>query len=141
MEFVPSLVGCVISEGNHSFEMIRRSGECVINVPEVHLAKVVVGIGNCSGEEGDKFEKFGLTAGEGRVVEVPTVEECYANFECRVADGRMVKKYNFFVLEVVKARVAVRPKWPRTMHYRGEGEFMVAGREMSLKGLFKKQNL
>ena len=37
MEFSPSLVGCLISNGNHSFEMIRRSGECVINVPTTTL--------------------------------------------------------------------------------------------------------
>jgi flavin reductase (DIM6/NTAB) family NADH-FMN oxidoreductase RutF len=33
MEFTPSLVGCVIAKGNHSFEMVRKSGECVINLP------------------------------------------------------------------------------------------------------------
>ncbi len=33
MEFTPSLVGCVIAGGNHSFDMIRNSGECVINLP------------------------------------------------------------------------------------------------------------
>jgi hypothetical protein len=33
LEFVPSLIGCVIAGGNHSFDLIRRSGECVINVP------------------------------------------------------------------------------------------------------------
>ena len=38
MEFTPSLVGCVISDANHSFEMIRRSRECVINVPTADLA-------------------------------------------------------------------------------------------------------
>ena len=38
MEFVPSLVGCLISSGNHSYELIRRSKECVINIPTVELA-------------------------------------------------------------------------------------------------------
>ena len=38
MEFVPSLVGCLISSGNHSYELISRSKECVINVPTVELA-------------------------------------------------------------------------------------------------------
>ena len=38
MEFSPSLVGCVISEANHSFELIRRSKECVINVPTADVA-------------------------------------------------------------------------------------------------------
>ncbi|MEQ1672477.1 MAG: flavin reductase, partial [Hyphomicrobium sp.] len=33
MEFTPSLVGCMISSGNHSFQMIRNSRECVINLP------------------------------------------------------------------------------------------------------------
>jgi len=33
MEFTPSLVGSIISEDSHSFEMIRRSRECVINIP------------------------------------------------------------------------------------------------------------
>jgi flavin reductase (DIM6/NTAB) family NADH-FMN oxidoreductase RutF len=61
MEFTPSLVGCVISEGNHSFGLIRGSGECVINLPTTALTKVVVGIGNSSGAEIDKFQEFGLT--------------------------------------------------------------------------------
>lgn len=32
MEFTPSLVGCIIAGGNHSFELVRNSGECVINL-------------------------------------------------------------------------------------------------------------
>ena len=55
MEFEPSLVGCYIWDANHSFDMIRRSRECVINIPTVELARAVVGIGNCSGREVDKF--------------------------------------------------------------------------------------
>jgi flavin reductase (DIM6/NTAB) family NADH-FMN oxidoreductase RutF len=33
LEFSPALVGCVIADNNVSFEMIRKSRECVINVP------------------------------------------------------------------------------------------------------------
>ena len=33
MEFVPSLIGCMITSGNHSFGMIKASKECVINIP------------------------------------------------------------------------------------------------------------
>ena len=62
MEFTPSLVGCIIASGNHSFEMIRKSGECVINIPTVALIDEIVGIGNYSGADVDKFERFGLTA-------------------------------------------------------------------------------
>ena len=61
LEFSPSLVACCISSANHSFEMIRRSQECVINVPTTDLVDKVIGIGNCSGAEMDKFKAFGLT--------------------------------------------------------------------------------
>jgi len=42
---------------------------------------------------------------------------------------------------VVKAHVAVSPKYPETLHYRGEGVFMVSGRSISLRKQFKPQNL
>src|SRR5687767_2626280 len=59
MEFTPSLVGCLISSGNHSFEMIRNSRECVINLPTAALTDQTIGIGNTSGDEIDKFREFG----------------------------------------------------------------------------------
>jgi flavin reductase (DIM6/NTAB) family NADH-FMN oxidoreductase RutF len=129
MEFSPSLVTCLISGANHSFEMIHRSRQCVINLPTVELAETVVRIGNCSGRDVDKFGEFGLTPKPGTHVRAPLIEECYANFECRLADAGWVKKYNLFVFEVVKAHVAVSPKFPRTIHYRGDGEFMISGAE------------
>jgi flavin reductase (DIM6/NTAB) family NADH-FMN oxidoreductase RutF len=42
MEFTPSLVGCVISSANHSFEMIRQSRECVINLPTTKLTDIAL---------------------------------------------------------------------------------------------------
>jgi len=43
----------------------------------------------------------------------------------------LVDKYNFFIWEVVAARVARTPKHPETLHYTGEGVFMVAGKVVS----------
>ncbi len=128
MEFSPSLVGCVISSANHSFELVRQSRQCVINVPTTALTEEVVGIGLTSGADMDKFEHFGLTADQADEVLAPLIRECYANFECRLADDSLVDKYNFFIWEVVRAHVAVAPKYPETLHYRGEGVFMVAGK-------------
>ena len=71
MEFVPPLVGCVISSQNHTFEMLRATGECVINVPTVELAKKVVRCGNTSGQSVDKVKTFGLTPVAASVVAVP----------------------------------------------------------------------
>ena len=129
MEFSPALVGCLISSGNHSFELVRGSRQCVINIPTVDLATTVVKIGNTSGSNIDKFAEFGLTPKPGTHVRAPLIEECYANFECELADAGWVKKYNVFVFEVVKAHVATAPKYPKTIHYRGDGEFMISGAE------------
>ena len=86
IEFSPALVGCVIADNNVSFEMIRKSRECVINVPTADLVDKVVGIGNCSGDEVDKFKQFDLTPVTGAKVAAPLIRECFAILECRVAD-------------------------------------------------------
>ena len=59
MEFEPSLVGCYIWSANNSRELIRKSKECVINLPTADMAKTVVSIGNCSGREIDKLPSSG----------------------------------------------------------------------------------
>src|ERR1700722_181641 len=127
MEFEPSLIGCYIWTENHSFEMIRRSRQCVINVPTVELAATVVKIGNSSGRDIDKFSEFGLTPKPGAQVRAPLIDECFANFECKLVDSSLIRSYSLFVFEVVKAHVATVPKYPKTIHYRGDGEFMISG--------------
>ena len=137
MEFSPSLVGCVIAGGNHSFDIIRATGQCVLNLPTSDLIDQVVGIGNTSGADIDKFAEFGLTAEESEKVAPPRIAECYANFECRLHDDVLVDRYNFFIFEVVKAVVAKSPKNPETLHYTGDGEFVLAGKTVSRRRLFR----
>jgi len=141
MEFTPSLIGCVIAAGNYTFELIRRSRECVINIPTEALTDAVVGIGNSSGAETDKFAVFGLTAEKAQFVQAPLIRECHANFECKLVDGALVQQYNFFVFEVVKAHVARSPRHPRTLHYTGDGVFMVAGKIITRRSQFRPEML
>lgn len=132
MEFVPPLVGCVISGRNYSFEALRKTKECVLSIPSAELATQAVGIGNCSGSKVDKFKKFKLTALPASQVAAPLIAECYANLECKVVDTRMMNKYNFFVLEVVKAWIDPAQNNPHTLHHQGNGVFMVAGDTIKL---------
>lgn len=128
MEFSPSLIGCVISSANHSFGLIRASGECVINLPTTALIEQVLQIGSTTGSELDKFEAFGLTPEPAERVGAPAIRECHAQFECRLHDDSLVGKYNFFIWEVVAARAAAVPRHPETLHYKGDGVFMVSGK-------------
>jgi flavin reductase (DIM6/NTAB) family NADH-FMN oxidoreductase RutF len=119
MEFEPPTVGCVIS------------------IPTVELAAKAVACGNTSGRHVDKFRTFGLTPVPASRVAAPLIGECYANLECRVMDARMVAKYNFFILEVLKAWIDPSRKVPRTIHHLGKGAFMVAGRTIKLPSKMK----
>ncbi len=133
LEFDPPMVGCVISNQNFSFDLLKASKTCVINIPTVTLAKKVVGCGNCSGAEVDKFEQFELTRMAAELVDAPLIDECFANLECRVVDSSLVSKYSFFILEVVKAWIDPTASYPKTMHHQGFGQFMIAGKRIQLK--------
>ena len=141
MEFTPSLVGCIIASGNHSFELIRGSRECVINIPTVEMLDTVVDIGNCSGAEVDKFSRFGLATSAASKVGAPLIDDCFVSLECKLYDDCLIDTYNYFIFEVVKAHAAASPKHPQTVHYTGEGEFMAAGKHVSRRGRFATQNL
>jgi flavin reductase (DIM6/NTAB) family NADH-FMN oxidoreductase RutF len=97
----------------------------------------VVACGNSSGRKLDKFAAFGLTPAPASRVAAPLIEECYAALECRLVDAKLVPKYCFFILEVLKAWIDRSRKQPRTMHHLGRGAFMVAGRTIKLPSKMK----
>ena len=103
IDFEPPLVGCVVSDRDYSFRALRATGECAINIPTVELARAVVGCGNTSGRDTDKFAAFGLTPRKASRIAAPLIAECYANLECRVVDTRLVRRYDLFIVEVVRA--------------------------------------
>jgi flavin reductase (DIM6/NTAB) family NADH-FMN oxidoreductase RutF len=137
MEFEPPLMGCIVSDRNHSYSTLQATGECVINIPSVELAEKVVGCGNTTGAEIDKFEKFRLTPESAARVEAPLVKECFASLECKVVDTSMVDHYGLFVLEVVAAWLDHDMKNHETIHHLGHGNFMIAGRNIHLRSKAK----
>lgn len=124
LEFEPPLVGCVISNRNYSFNLLK-------------IARQVAGCGNTLGSTTDKFKKFSLTPQPAAQVGAPLIEACYANLECRVVDTKMVARYGLFVLEVVQAWIDPAVKNPRTLHHLGASHFMVAGQRIKLKSKMK----
>lgn len=137
MEFEPPVVGCVISNRNYTFNILKSTKECAINIPTLELAEKVVGCGNSSGRQIDKFNVFGLTQVTASCVKAPLIGECYANLECKVVEGKMVAKYNLFIIEVLKAWIDPTRQNPRTIHHRGRGIFMVAGETIKLPSKMK----
>jgi flavin reductase (DIM6/NTAB) family NADH-FMN oxidoreductase RutF len=137
IEFEPPMVACVVSNRNFTFNTLKATKECAINIPTVELAEQVVACGNSSGRQVDKFETFGLTPVAASRVRAPLIAECYANLECKVIDTRVVNRYCLFVLEVLKAWIDPARKNPRTIHHKGRGVFMVAGKTIRLRSRMK----
>jgi flavin reductase (DIM6/NTAB) family NADH-FMN oxidoreductase RutF len=133
VEFEPPLVACVVSGADFSFAALRATKQCVIAIPGRELAPIVVKVVNCSGRDVEKFGKFGLTPVPAARVAAPLVAECFANLECKVADTRLVSRYNLFVLEVLKAWTDPAQRNPKTIHHSGNGRFIVDGGTIRLK--------
>lgn len=132
MDFEPPIIACIISNRNYSFDILTETKECVINIPTVDLAEVVVGVGNTTGKRVNKFHRFQLTQVPASRVAVPMIAECFANLECKVIDTRMMAKYNMFILEVLEAWITPHKKRIRTIHHWGNGVFVVDGKQFTL---------
>lgn len=76
MEFDPPLVGFITSNRNYSFGLLQAAGECVINITTVEIAEKVVGCGNTSGANIDKFETFCLKPQPAAQVGAPLIGQC-----------------------------------------------------------------
>ena len=122
------LIGCIVNEKNYTFNFLKATKEGVINVPTVELAQELANCGATSGRHIDKFNSNKLTTESATGVNIPLIQECYANLECRVIDMKMVPQYNLFILEVIHARIdsSLEPK--ATLHHQGNGGYMVAGK-------------
>jgi len=80
----PTLVGIGIAPARHSFNLVRKSGEYVVNVVDENLMGAVRVCGEKSGREVDKFEYAKLTPVNGVKVEAPLIKESPVSVECKV---------------------------------------------------------
>lgn len=133
VQHAPALLACVVGPWDHSYTALRESGECVIAIPTVDLAEQVTRIGNCSGQDVDKFATFGLHTSPSSTVDAPLIKECIANLECKVRDTTMVERYNLFILEVSKIWVDRSRHERRLIHHAGDGAFIVDGDTVDMR--------
>jgi len=122
---------------NYSYSALRQTRECVISIPTVDMIDTAVGIGTCSGEDTDKFAKFGLTRVKAKHVRAPLIRECLANIECRVVD--IVDRHSIVVLEGLAAYFDNSRAEKRTIHAVGDGTFIVDGEKLDRKQMMREK--
>ncbi len=133
LDFTPVLA-CSIGPWDYSYKALKKTGECVLCVGGADIMETVVDIGNCSGKDVDKFEKFSITAKKAEKVKAPLIEECIFNLECKVLEEHVFgNDWNVFVLEGVSAWHNTQRKEQRAFHAKGDGTFFVDGDHIDLR--------
>lgn len=101
----PAMVSISVKPQRYSYEMIRKTGEFVINLTTEKLAAATDFCGVRSGRDVDKFERMHLTRIPCKYVKVPMIEESPVCIECRVVDTKEYGSHCVFTAEVLAVHV------------------------------------
>ena len=101
----PAMCYVSIRPERHSYEIVKRTGEFVINLTNEALAEATDWCGVRSGRDYDKFSQMGLTASPAAVVAAPVVEESPVAIECIVKQIVPLGSHDMFVADVVNVLV------------------------------------
>lgn len=101
----PAMCYISVRPERHSYEIIKRTGEFVINLTTEQLAKATDWCGVRSGRDYDKFSEMGLTPIPSAVVSAPALAESPVSIECRVKEIIPLGTHDMFLAEVVNVLV------------------------------------
>lgn len=88
-----------------SYEYIKESNECVINLPSKDMVKIVDFCGVRSGRKVDKIKHFGLKLNKGVKISTPSLDKSPVALECKVKSITPLGTHHLFLLEVLNVKV------------------------------------
>ncbi len=88
-----------------SYQYIKESGECVINLPTTDMVKIVDYCGVVSGKKEDKIKHFGLKLNEGVSISTPSLDDSPVSLECKVKSITPLGTHHLFLLEVLNVKI------------------------------------
>jgi len=100
----PAMCYISVRPGRHSYDIIKKNMEFVINLTNKELAFAADWCGVRSGKEVDKFAEMKLTPGKASIVSAPIIEEAPLSIECKVKEIVALGTHDMFVAEVVNVR-------------------------------------
>ena len=101
----PAMCYISVRPERHSYEIIKRTGEFVINLTTEALARATDWCGVRSGKDYNKWQEMGLTPAPASVVKAPLVEQSPVCIECRVKQIIPLGTHDMFIAEVVNVAV------------------------------------
>ncbi|CUO74928.1 Flavoredoxin [[Eubacterium] contortum] len=102
----PPMVYISVRPERYSYQMIKDTGEFVINLTTEKLAKATDYCGVRSGRDTDKWKETGLTSGPAEsLLYAPVIKECPVSIECRVTEIKELGSHHMFLAEVKTVQV------------------------------------
>ena len=97
----PPMVYISVRPSRYSYEMIKKTGEFVINLTTEELAFATDYCGVRSGRDVDKFKEAHLTREPAQFVKAPMIKESPVSIECRVTEVKELGSHHMFLAEVL----------------------------------------
>ncbi len=110
----------------HSYPILKKNMEFVINLTTRKLAYATDWCGVRSGKEYNKFKEMKLTPGKARFVAAPIIEESPLNIECKIKSIIPLGSHDMFLSEVVNVRADKQYLDPETGAFRLEKADLLA---------------
>ncbi len=110
----PPMCYISIRKSRHSYNIIKKNMEFVINLTTEKLAYATDWCGVKSGKDYNKFKEMNLTAGKATKVSAPTIEESPLSIECRVTEIKELGSHDMFISEVVNVQADEKYINPKT---------------------------
>lgn len=97
----PPMVSISVRPSRYSYEMLKETGEFVINLTTEELAFATDFCGVRSGREVDKFQEMHLTKEKAQFVKAPMIGEAPVCIECRVREIKELGSHHMFLADVL----------------------------------------
>lgn len=97
----PAMAYISVRPSRYSYDMIRKTGEFVINLTTEKLAFATDFCGVRSGRDVDKFRKLNLTKEKAQFVSAPMIGEAPVSIECRVREVKELGSHDMFLADVL----------------------------------------
>lgn len=101
----PPMVSISVRPERYSYQILKDTGEFVINLTTKELAYATDYCGVKSGRDVDKFKDMKLTELPGKEVKAPLIGESPVNIECKVREIQELGSHHMFLADVVAVHV------------------------------------
>lgn len=101
----PPMLSISIQPKRYSYEIIKKSGQFVVNLTSEHNLHAADFCGNLSGRDYDKFKELKLTPIKAMMVSAPLIKECPINLECITRHSLLLGSHEMFIAEIAAVHI------------------------------------